>query len=101
MARHCSIPKAKGVRFAYDVETGCHVRVSSANEARASAAQDELTAFTASVFAGAKELAWHELRDRIIQLSGIKIPGAKKKIERMAEVGVIQKNLLNLYELHA
>jgi hypothetical protein len=101
-ARHCSIPKTKGVRFAYDTGRGYHVRVQSANDARASAAQDELTAFTASVFEGVKHgLQWHELRDKIIKLAGLSVPGAKKKIERMAEAGIIQKTLMNRYEFNA
>ena len=101
-ARHCSLPKTKGIRFAYDIGRGYHVRVECANEARSSAAQDELAAFTASVFEGVKNgMAWHELRDKIINLCGLSIPGAKKKIERMAEAGIIQKTLLNRYEFNA
>ena len=101
MARHCTLPKTAGLRFAYDVGAGMHVLVESANEARSKAASDELTAFASSCFEGKTALSWSALRDRIILLGGLKPAGAKRKIERMSEDGIIRKTFLNEYELAA
>ncbi len=58
-ARHCDIPKAAGLRFEYSALEGCHCLLDSANDARAQAAKDELTAFVASVFQGqSPALSW-------------------------------------------
>jgi len=101
-ARHCSIPKTGGIRFAFDTGKGYHVRVESANEARSSAAQDELTAFAASCFENAKHgLTWGELLRKIMNLAALKEAGARRKIERMCEAGIIQKNLMHKYEFNA
>jgi len=101
-ARHCSIPKTQGIRFAFDTGRGYHVRVESANDARASAAQDELTAFASSVFEGEKTgLGWAEALRKIETLSGLKQGGARKRFAKMVESGIIQKNLLHRYEFAA
>jgi hypothetical protein len=98
-ARHCEIPKAAGLRFEYSTLEGCHCLLDSANDARAQAARDELTAFVASVFQGqSPALSWGELRNRIMLLAGIKEPGARRRIEKMAELGLIRKNLLHQWE---
>jgi hypothetical protein len=101
MARHCALPKSAGLRFAYDLDAGMHVPVDSANDARSKAAADELTAFAASCFEGRSALSWAGLRDRITLLGGLKPSGAKRKIERMADAGIIRKTLLHEYELAA
>lgn len=98
-ARHCDIPKAAGIRFEYSTLEGCHCLLDSANDARAQAAKDELTAFAASVFQGqAAGLSWSELRNRIMLLSGVKESGARARLQKMAEAGLIRKNLLHQWE---
>ena len=98
-ARHCDIPKTAGIRFEYSTLEGCHCLLDSANDARAQAAKDELTAFAASVFQGqAAGLSWSELRNRIMLLSGVKESGARARLQKMAEAGLIRKNLLHQWE---
>lgn len=102
-SRKASIPKTQGVRFAYDKEAGLHLPVDSANDARSAAAADALVAFAASIFHGTPKggLMWHELRDRIMTAAKIGTSGAIKRLDKMHAAGIIQKNLLNKYELHA
>jgi hypothetical protein len=101
-ARHCFIPKAKGLRFAYCPTAGMHLPAESANDARAKAAADELTAFTASVFDGQKGgLSWRELIDRMILVGKLKESGARTRLNKMSAAGLIQKNLLHKWEFAA
>jgi len=102
-SRKASIPKSQGVRFAYDKEAGLHLPVDSANDARSVAAADALVAQAASIFHGTPKggLMWHELRDRIMTAAKIGTSGAIKRIDKMHAAGIIQKNLLHKYELHA
>jgi hypothetical protein len=101
-ARHCFIPKAKGLRFAYCPTAGMHLPAESANDARTKAAADELTAFTASVFEGQKNgLSWRELIDRMILVGKLKESGARTRLTKMTEKGLIQKNLLHKWEFAA
>ena len=97
-ARHCNIPKAAGIRFAYSQAERRHCLMESASDARSQAAADELAAFTASVFDGQKDLSWSELRNRIVILASITVGGARKRMEKMTEQGLIRKNLLHKYE---
>jgi hypothetical protein len=102
-SRKASIPKSQGIRFAFDKEAGLHLPVDSANDARSAAAGDALVAFSASIFHSAPKdgLSWHELRDRIMSAVQIGASGAIKRIDKMHAAGIIQKNLLHKYELHA
>lgn len=102
-ARHCNLPKSKGVMFAYDIEAGMHVLVDSANDARAAAAKDELTVFAASVFSNAPKagLPWNELINRIKDAASIQVTGARKRMEKMHAAGIIRKNLFNNWEFAA
>ena len=101
-ARHCFIPKAKGLRFTYCPAAGMHLPAESANDARAKAAADELTAFTASVFDGQKDgLSWRELIDRMILIGKLKESGARTRLNKMSAAGLIQKNLLHKWEFAA
>ncbi len=102
-SRKASIPKSQGVRFAYDKDAGLHLPVDSANDARSVAAADALVAQAASIFHAAPKggLMWHELRDRIMTAAKIGPSGAIKRMDKMHAAGIIQKNLLHKYELHA
>jgi hypothetical protein len=102
-SRKASIPKSQGIRFAFDKEAGLHLPVDSANDARSAAAGDALVAFSASIFHSAPKdgLSWHELRARIMSAVQIGASGAIKRIDKMHAAGIIQKNLLHKYELHA
>jgi hypothetical protein len=102
-SRKASIPKSQGIRFAFDKEAGLHLPVDSANDARSAAAGDALVAQAASIFHAAPKggLMWHELRDRIMTAAKIGVSGAIKRIDKMHAAGIIQKNLLHKYELHA
>ena len=97
-ARHCNIPKAAGIRFAYSQVERRHCLMESANDARSQAAADELAAFTASVFDGHPELSWSELVNRIVSMKKLSVGGARKRIEKMSELRLIRKNLLHKYE---
>jgi hypothetical protein len=101
MARHCSLPKSGGLRFAWSGEAGMHVLVDSANDARSKAAGDDLMAFAASCFEGKTALTWAALRDRIAVLAGIKPKSAIHRLERMRQAGIIQKNLIHQWEFAA
>lgn len=98
-ARHCSIPKNRGLRFAWSETAGMHLPAESANDARSKAAADELTAFTASVFDGQKNgLSWRELIDRMIFVGKLKESGARTRLKKMTEGGLIQKNVFHKWE---
>lgn len=97
-ARHCSLPKSQGVRFEWSILAEMHVMAESANDARSRAALDDLTAFAASCFEAGSPLSWAALRDRIKLVGGVKDTGAIKKINRMREAGIIQKNLMHEWE---
>ena len=102
-SRKASIPKSQGLRFAYDKDAGLHLPVDTANDARSAAAADALVAQAASIFHGTPKggLMWHELRDRIMTAAKIGTSGAIKRLDKMHAAGIIQKNLLHKYELHA
>lgn len=100
-ARHCCIPKPRGVCFQYSAADEMHVLTDSANDARNRAANDDLTAFAASCFSEGRPLAWGELRDRIATLAGLKESGARRRLEVMAGEGIIKKNKLHKYEFSA
>ncbi len=102
-SRKASIPKSQGLRFAYDKEAGLHLPVDSTNDARSAAAAEALVAFAASIFHGTPKdgLFWAELRDRIMTAAKIGTSGAIKRLDKMHAAGIIQKNLLHKYELHA
>ena len=101
-ARHCSIPKTRGLRFAWSDTAGMHVPAESANDARAKTAADELTSFAASVFNGNKGgFGWRELIDRMMLVGGLKESGARTRLKKMNEQGLIQKDLLHKWQFSA
>jgi hypothetical protein len=101
-SRKAEIPKAQGLRFAYDPEAEMHLPVDSSNDVQAAAAKDELVAFAACVFERASKdgLKWTELKNKIMDDGKYAKQTAEKKIRAMTEAGIIQRNLLHRYVLN-
>ena len=99
-ARHCNIPKSKGMRFKYSETQKMHILCDSLDAVKADAAREEMLPFAESLFENAHGvLGWKALKDKIIELSGIKAGGAEKKIKRLVDLKIISQNQQNKYVL--
>ena len=99
--RRAPISEKDGPRFTWSDQAGMHVSCETAGEERNDAKRDNLRDQVEAVFiaAGLPSLAWGALREGIEKSEGIGQSGARKRIEAMKKLGVIQKNVIGHWEL--
>jgi len=98
--RHCTIPKEHGIRFYFSEEDKMHVLAPPQSELKANDARAKLKPFALSVYEGTNgELSWTELRNRIAEIGPMTESGARKKMDRMIAIQLIEATVAGKYVL--
>jgi hypothetical protein len=79
-SRHQPIPESQAVRFAWDTELGMFRTTSDAAEVRSNAKAEERAKLARDVFAVNHALSHADTVSRIVDLEGIKVDAAKKRL---------------------
>jgi hypothetical protein len=99
-SRQAHIPQAMGPRFSFCPEKMMHISCETKAATKESAKAVELRMFATEVFADTPPntgLAWGEIIERIRDIDGLQVTGARKRLAVMVSAGVINHSKHKYY----
>jgi len=100
-SRHANIPQSAGHRFKWSDEAAMHTTFEAGAKNGSDANLGEKH-FAAEIFNCAQAtggLSWAQLHARICELAGIKQTGARRRFQKLLDLGLIEKNSAGFYLL--
>jgi hypothetical protein len=95
--RRAPIPKATAPRFVWNEEAGMHTSIQSQKSCQEETDRETLTELATAVFSKRPSMRRMELETAVKNSLSVVGKTAERKVKRMLELGIIKKNIANLY----